>query len=55
MRRQMGMRVAGFDPPKPVQSFGQLGFEAALLATIKRAGLVGDPFCFWVVRCESHG
>lgn len=32
------MRVAGFEPPRPVQTFGQCGFEAALLGAIKRAG-----------------
>lgn len=38
VRRQLGIRVAGFDPPKPVVSFAHLGFDPALAATIKRAG-----------------
>jgi hypothetical protein len=37
-RRQLDVRVAGFEPPRPVQTFGQCGFEAQLLAALKRAG-----------------
>lgn len=37
-RRQLGMRVFGFDTPKPVQTFGQCGFDAQLMAAIKKAG-----------------
>jgi len=37
-RRQMGMRVFGFDAPKPVQTFAQCGFDAPMMAAIKKAG-----------------
>ena len=37
-RRQLDVRVAGFEPPRPIQTFGQCGFEAALLTALKRAG-----------------
>ena len=37
-RRQLDMRVAGFDPPKPVKTFAQCGFDAELMAAIKKAG-----------------
>ena len=37
-RRQLGMRVFGFDTPKPVQSFAQCGFDALTMAAIKKAG-----------------
>lgn len=37
-RRQLGMRVFGFDTPKPVQTFAQCGFDAQLMAAIKKAG-----------------
>ncbi len=37
-RRQLDVRVAGFEPPKPVQTFGQCGFDHVLLGAIKRAG-----------------
>ncbi len=36
-RAQQGIRVSGFDPPKPVASFEQCGFDAALMAVIKKA------------------
>ena len=32
------MRVSGFDPPKPVQSFMHLGFDGNMLVAIKKAG-----------------
>ncbi len=38
VRRQLAIRVSGFDPPKPVQSFGQCGFEALLMAAIAKVG-----------------
>ncbi|KAK9804524.1 hypothetical protein WJX73_004516 [Symbiochloris irregularis] len=38
LRRQLGVRIAGFDPPRPVHTFAQLGLDGALLAAIKRAG-----------------
>lgn len=37
-RRQLGMRVSGFDPPKPVKLFSQCGFDAPLTAAIAKAG-----------------
>lgn len=37
-RAQLGIRVSGFDAPKPVQSFEHCGFDAALMAVIKKAG-----------------
>lgn len=37
-RRQLGMRVFGFDAPKPVQTFAQCGFDATVMAAIKKAG-----------------
>ncbi|DBB13027.1 TPA: hypothetical protein ACH3X3_005761 [Trebouxia sp. C0006] len=37
-RQQMGMRVFGFDAPKPVQTFAQCGFDAPMMAAIKKAG-----------------
>jgi ATP-dependent RNA helicase DDX42 len=37
-RAQLGIRVSGFDPPKPVATFEQCGFDAALMAVIKKAG-----------------
>lgn len=38
VRRQLALRVSGFDVPRPVQSFGLFGFDTQLLAVIKRAG-----------------
>ena len=32
------MRVSGFDAPKPVRTFEECGFDAALMAVIKKAG-----------------
>ncbi|KAL4424909.1 hypothetical protein ABPG77_009638 [Micractinium sp. CCAP 211/92] len=37
-RRQLGMRVSGFDPPKPIKLFSQCGFGAPLAAAITKAG-----------------
>lgn len=37
-RRQLGVRVSGFDAPRPVRSFAQCGFDAPLAAAITRAG-----------------
>jgi len=37
-RQHMGMRVFGFDAPKPVQTFAQCGFDAPMMAAIKKAG-----------------
>ncbi len=37
-RRQLEMRVAGFDAPKPIKEFNQCGFDNALMAAIKKAG-----------------
>lgn len=38
MRRQLGMRVFGFDTPKPISTFLQCGFDALLMGVIKKAG-----------------
>ncbi|PSC72915.1 DEAD-box ATP-dependent RNA helicase 24 [Micractinium conductrix] len=37
-RRQLGVRVSGFDAPNPIKSFAQCGFDAALAAAISKAG-----------------
>ena len=37
-RREAGIRVTGFDAPRPVIDFGQCGFDAALMGIIKKAG-----------------
>ena len=37
-RRQLGIRVSGFDAPRPIQSFAQCGFDAALMSVIAKAG-----------------
>ena len=39
-RRQLGLRVSGFDVPRPVQSFAQCNFDNVLTVAIKRAGFV---------------
>lgn len=38
MRRELDIHVSGFDPPRPIKTFGQAGFDHLLLGTIKRAG-----------------
>ena len=43
MRAQLGIRVSGFDAPKPVQSFEQCGFDSALLTVIKKSGYALQP------------
>lgn len=37
-RRDLEIHVSGFDPPKPIQTFGQAGFDHLLLGAIKKAG-----------------
>ena len=37
-RRQLGMRVSGFDAPKPIKLFVHCGFDAPLAAAIAKAG-----------------
>lgn len=37
-RRQLEVVVSGFEPPKPVKTFEQCGFEPALMAAITKAG-----------------
>ncbi|PRW59097.1 DEAD-box ATP-dependent RNA helicase 24 [Chlorella sorokiniana] len=37
-RRQLGVRVSGFDAPRPVRSFVQCGFDAPLMQAITKAG-----------------
>jgi len=45
-RRQLGMRIFGFDAPKPVQTFAQCGFDALVMAAVKKAGQVPrSPLC----------
>ena len=38
MRRQLGVRVSGFDAPGPVDSFQQCGLPAAVMAVLRKAG-----------------
>lgn len=41
-RRQLGVRVSGFDGPRPVRSFAQCGFDAPLMqACIYSCACVG--------------
>ena len=42
-RRQLGMRVFGFDAPKPIQTFAQCEFDAVTMAAIKKAGYMTFP------------
>lgn len=37
-RRLLGMRVSGFDAPRPIKSFAQCGFDTPLAGAIARAG-----------------
>jgi ATP-dependent RNA helicase DDX42 len=37
-RRQLGVRLSGFDAPSPVTTFRQCGFDSALLAAIRKSG-----------------
>ncbi|BDA43593.1 probable ATP-dependent RNA helicase DDX42 [Coccomyxa sp. Obi] len=38
LRASLGIRVSGFDAPKPVQTFEQCGLDGALMGVIKKAG-----------------
>ncbi len=38
LRAQLEVRVAGYEPPKPVTTFRQCGFEGRILAAITKAG-----------------
>lgn len=38
-RKQLSIRVGGFDAPRPIQSFQQCGFDASLLNALKKAGV----------------
>lgn len=38
LRARVGIRVSGFDAPKPVQTFEQCGFDGMLMGVIKKAG-----------------
>ena len=38
LRRELTVRVSGFDAPKPVVRFEQLGLDAGLLGAIRKAG-----------------
>ena len=53
MRAQLGIRVSGFDAPKPVQSFEQCGFDSALLTVIKKAGYALQSSSLSVHCCGS--
>lgn len=37
MRRQLGIRVSGFDVPGPIESFEQCGLDPLLMASIRAA------------------
>ncbi|KAI3438924.1 hypothetical protein D9Q98_001338 [Chlorella vulgaris] len=37
-RRQLGVRVSGFDAPKPLKTFAQCGFDPPLMQAIAKAG-----------------
>ena len=37
-RRQLGVRLSGFDAPSPVTTFQQCGLDSALLAAIRKSG-----------------
>lgn len=37
-RASLQIHVSGFDPPRPIKSFGQAGFDHLLLGAIKKAG-----------------
>lgn len=38
LRQDLDIHISGFDPPKPVKTFGQAGFDHLLLGAIKKAG-----------------
>jgi ATP-dependent RNA helicase DDX42 len=38
LRRELDIHVSGFDPPRPIKTFGQAGFDHLLLGAIKKAG-----------------
>ncbi len=37
-RRELDVRVGGFDVPRPVRTFAHCGYDADLMAAIKKAG-----------------
>ena len=37
VRRQLGIRVSGFDPPAPVSTFEECGLDKAMMLAIKAA------------------
>lgn len=37
-RAELQIHVSGYDPPRPVKTFGQAGFDHLLLGAIKKAG-----------------
>ncbi|XP_038077601.1 ATP-dependent RNA helicase DDX42-like [Patiria miniata] len=37
LRKKFGIRVSGFDPPKPVSSFGHFGFDQQLMHYIRKS------------------
>ena len=38
LRARLGIRVSGFDAPKPVETFEQCGLDGLLMGVIKKAG-----------------
>jgi ATP-dependent RNA helicase DDX42 len=36
LRRTLGIRVSGLDPPKPVSSFAHFGFDDKLLSAVRK-------------------
>ncbi|XP_077863735.1 ATP-dependent RNA helicase DDX42-like [Saccoglossus kowalevskii] len=37
LRRKLGVKVSGYDPPKPVSSFGHFGFDEQLMHYIRKS------------------
>ncbi|XP_076460295.1 ATP-dependent RNA helicase DDX42-like [Babylonia areolata] len=37
LRRTLGIKVSGLDPPKPVSSFGHFGFDEKLLTSVRKS------------------
>ena len=59
VRKQLGIRVSGFDTPSPVEAFDQCGLGPAIMAVIKKAGYDFQlPHSFLghrtIATCPSH-
>ena len=37
LRKALGIKVSGYDPPKPVSSFGHFGFDEQLMRIIRKS------------------